>query len=133
MGHFNRIKSRLGFFSKKTYKKEEKKEIQLSQKIHNDFKNQKLKTPTKKELGKHLYKLTEEFDLGIKKIHKIHHELTFWGFRNEKIIEYKNESIKRRKKRMIKIKELNAKLIEQIEKNKLLEKQIEILHNKITQ
>lgn len=132
MTRLRNIKSRLRFFSKKAYKKEEKKETQLSQKIHDDLKNKKFKTPTKETLTNHLYKLTDKYDEGIKKTKELHEALIFWGFKNEKIIEFKNEKIKERKKRIIKIKELNSKLINQIEKNKLIERQIEILHKKIT-
>ena len=87
--------------------------------------------PSPKELNRYLYRLTDKYDEGIKKTKKIDHDLHFWGFRKERLVEYKNERPRSRSKRIKKIKRLNEKLLKTIEKNKHLERQIDILHKKL--
>jgi len=121
--------------------KERKKEIKLIRREEKLKQKNKPKTenkpkitygkPTLFELEKHLLKLTENYDTGIKKSRNLYEELIFLGLTDSGLKEFKGESIKKRNKRIKKINELHKILMNILERNKDLEKSIEILDNKI--
>jgi hypothetical protein len=86
--------------------------------------------PTKAEMKEHLERLSEKYDKGIIEVKITHEKLQELGLTEKGMTEIKNESIKKREKRMHKIREVHEKLIKKIEENKAIEREIDFLHKK---
>lgn len=117
---------------KELRKKREKEIKDIKKELKNPLQKKfNFEKPTIPELEKHLIFLSEKYDSGILKMKKLHDELKFLGLTPSGLKEYSHETERKKSKRIKKINEIHKLFILILEKNKQLEKQIEILERKI--